>query len=150
MTKQNSSNSKSKERTQRLASSTAATKAARTSAAAAAADGAAVPSARKTSISEHPFRLIRMTWEGLYVALSRVKFRNDIRLLLRNGDRSTFEYIFGLKRNKEIQSFFDGYKPHPLGDHLDTNHACSMQMKWDGRQAAINAGYLIQNSKGIT
>ena len=102
------------------------------------------------SISEHPFRLIRMTWEGLYVALSRVKFRNDIRLLLRNGDRSTIEYIFGLKRNKEIQSFFDGYMPHPLGDHLDTNHACSMQMKWDGRQAAINAGYLIQNSKGIT
>ena len=39
------------------------------------------------AISEHPNNFIRMKWEGLYVALSRVKFSDDIRLLLRLGDR---------------------------------------------------------------
>jgi len=37
-------------------------------------------------VSQHPVPLLRMSWEGLYVALSRVKYRDHIRLAV---DRST-------------------------------------------------------------
>ena len=43
------------------------------------------------------------------MALSRVKFRGDIRLLLKGGDRSTMDYIEKLAKNARVQSFFDGY-----------------------------------------
>ena len=54
------------------------------------------------SISEHPNHFIRMKWEGLYVALSQVRFRNDVRLLLKCGDRSTMDYIIHLNKNAFI------------------------------------------------
>ena len=44
------------------------------------------------------------------MALSRVKFRGDIRLLLKGGDRSTMDYIENLAKNARVQSFFDGYE----------------------------------------
>ena len=50
------------------------------------------------SISEHPFQFTRVRWEGLYVALSRVRKKDDIRLLLRFNDRSTMDYIINLEK----------------------------------------------------
>ena len=61
------------------------------------------------------------------MALSRVKFKDDIRLLLKFGDRSTMDYIKNLTKNARVQSFFDGYE----GD---------MPMTWNKQRAAEGAG----------
>lgn len=102
------------------------------------------------SISEHPHQLVRMSWEGLYVALSRVKFRDDIRLLLRNGDRSTMGYIKGLRKNDYIKSFFKGYRPASNADHLLGRHVedkgymdgSQSIMSWDPDLASSYAGFM--------
>ena len=44
------------------------------------------------------------------MALSRVKFKGDICLLLKGGDRSTMDYIENLAKNARVQTFFDGYE----------------------------------------
>ena len=44
------------------------------------------------------------------MALSKVKFRDDICLLLKGGDRSTMDYIEILTKNAHVQSFFGGYE----------------------------------------
>ena len=84
------------------------------------------------SLSEHPDHRIRMTWEHLYVALSRVRQKNDIRLLLRLGDRSTMKYITNLHKNKKIDSFFKGYL-------YDNQGAVS----WEPLLAASAAGFAL-------
>ena len=61
------------------------------------------------------------------MALSRVKFRGDIRLLLKRGDRSTMNYIEKLAKNARVQSFFDGYNG-------------AMPMTWNKQKAAESAG----------
>ena len=61
------------------------------------------------------------------MALSRVKFRGDICLLLKGGDRSTMDYIENLAKNGHVKSFFDGYE----GD---------MPMTWNVQRAAESAG----------
>ena len=61
------------------------------------------------------------------MALSRVKFRGDICLLLKDGDRSTMDYIENLAKNARVQSFFDGY----VGN---------MPMTWNEERAAESAG----------
>ena len=43
------------------------------------------------SLSEHPNSFTRISWEDLYVALTRVKFKGDSHLLLKGGDRSTMD-----------------------------------------------------------
>ena len=98
------------------------------------------------SISEHPNHFIRMKWEGLYVALSRVRFRDDVRLLLKRGDRSTMDYIVHLNKNALIKNFFNGYLPclHPvqrLGGNIDQ----LLPLIWDRDLAARDAGF-VQNS----
>ena len=61
------------------------------------------------------------------MALSREKFKGDIRLLLKGGDRSTMDYIENLAKNARVQTFFDGYK----GD---------MPMTGNEQRAAESAG----------
>ena len=79
------------------------------------------------SLLEHQNSFTRISWEGLYVALSRVKFKGDIRLLLKGGDRSTMDYIGNLAKNARVQTFFDDYE----GD---------MPMTWNEQRAAESAG----------
>ena len=79
------------------------------------------------SLSEHPNSFTRISWEGLYVALSRVKFKGDVRLLLKGGDRSTMDYIENLAKNARVQTFFNGYE----GD---------MPMTWSKQRAAESGG----------
>ena len=83
-------------------------------------------------VSEHPMRLLRLTWEGLYVGLSRIRSRHDIRLLIRKGDRETLSYISDLEKDKLIRYFFEGYS--------DTNN--SNGAKWNSDLAAQAAGYI--------
>ena len=95
-----------------------------------------------TSLSEHPFSFTRLTWEGLYVALSRVRQKDDIRLLLRFEDETTLEYIGGLRKNKFVKSFFKGYQ-------ADRNFQGLLQKNIDGvflmkskeKLASIDAGF---------
>ena len=90
------------------------------------------------SISEHPFQFTKLIWEGLYVALSRVRHEDDIRLLLRFDDLSTMNYISNLEKNHFIKCFFDGYK---LDQSILRQVACSNDgidyqckpMKWSGK-----------------
>ena len=94
------------------------------------------------SISEHPHHFLRMTWEHLYVALSRVRLKDDVRLLLRNGDRSTMNYIRELEKNKTVKSFFKGYIS--IDGSANGSRGViegSTLMKWDPQKASEAAGY---------
>ena len=91
------------------------------------------------SISEHPQPFIRIKWEGLYVALSRVKFSEDIRLLVRLGDRSTMRYIANLKKNANVKSYFKGYRADP---QMNSIVGDTQVMVWNREDAAKDAGYL--------
>ena len=99
------------------------------------------------SISEHPFQFTQLKWEGLYVALSRVRKKDDIRLLLRFNDRSTMNYIINLEKNKFIKCFFDGYKTdHAILQRVNSSINCDeyqcQPMKWSGKKASISAGFI--------
>ena len=74
-----------------------------------------------------------MTWEHLYVALSRIRKKDDMRLLLRLGDRSTMRYISNLHKNKAIDSFFKGYS-------CNSTEAVS----WNPDMAAKAAGFALE------
>ena len=83
-----------------------------------------------------------MKWEGLYVALSRVRLKDDVRLLLRNGDRSSMNYIRELNKNNTIKSFFQGYvSVDGSADASRVDIERSTLMKWDPQKACEAAGY---------
>ena len=44
------------------------------------------------TVSKHANISTQISWEGLYVALSKLKFNDDICLLLKYGDRATINY----------------------------------------------------------
>ena len=103
-------------------------------------------------VSQHPVPLLRMSWEGLYVALSRVKHRDHIRLAV---DRSTLEkekkameYMVKLKKNKYTDWFFRGFKPIGADGVVETQ---SQVMTWDRKAAWKAAGFdkLIEENKNM-
>ena len=68
--------------------------------------------------------------------------KDDVRLLLRNGDRSSMGYIKELKKNRLIKSFFEGYVTvSATGDVARGNVEGSTLMKWDPHRAFQAAGY---------
>ena len=89
--------------------------------------------------SQHPIPLLRMSWEGLYVALSRVKYREHIRMAIRKDDpeRYSLEYMVRLRKNKYTDSFFQGYKPI----HADGMENKSQLMVWNRSKAWEAAGF---------
>ena len=100
------------------------------------------------SLSEHPHHFNRISWEGLYVALSRVKLRDDVRLLLRNGDLSTMKYISDLKKKPLVKAFFKGYVPKTPQDQegegsnrQGSTENVQVQMKWDASLASKAASF---------
>ena len=63
------------------------------------------------SLSCHPCGTLRLTWEALYVALSRVRRRDDIRILLMRGkDRKDLDYVSDLKKDKNVRYYFGGFR----------------------------------------
>lgn len=63
------------------------------------------------SLSCHPCGTLRLTWEALYVALSRVRRRDDIRILLMRGkDRKDLDYVSDLKKDKNVGYYFGGFR----------------------------------------
>jgi len=92
-------------------------------------------------VSRHPVSLLRMSWEGLYVALSRVKYRDHIRLAVNRDtlekEKEAMEYMVELKKNKYTDSFFRGFKP--IGaDGVETQ---SQVMTWNREAAWTAAGF---------
>lgn len=78
-----------------------------------------------------------MSWEHLYVALSRVRVRDDIRILLKLNDRTTMSYVKGLTKNRDIKNFFQGYN-YPQGVQTEP-------ILWDETRASAAAGLRTQN-----
>mgnify|MGYP000914187534 CR=1 FL=1 len=93
------------------------------------------------SLSEHPSHFNKITWEGLYVALSRVKLRDDVRLLLRNGDRSTMKYISKLEKNSSVKAYFKGYVPKTCHQNSNVFHPNQVPMSWNASLALEAAGF---------
>jgi len=63
------------------------------------------------SLSCHPCGTLRLSWEALYVALSRVRRRDDIRILLKQGmDRKDLDYVSALKKDKYVGYYFSGFR----------------------------------------
>ena len=85
------------------------------------------------SISEHPNYICRLSWSAIYVALSRIKDRNDIRFLIKklNGQLqyNTLEYVTVLHRKKDVALYFAGFR-HKNGarwkplDAFDSPYLC--------------------------
>ena len=67
-----------------------------------------------------------MKWESLYVALSHVRRKDNVRLLLRMGDQSTIGYISELEKDKYTKWYFSGYPEttEHQGAHWDRALAC--------------------------
>ena len=94
-----------------------------------------------------------MTWESLYVALSRVRRKDHIRLLLKHGDRSTMNYIADMKKHPLVKSFFKGYVPddsnsnvlqiveNPPAPEQNQHSESASLMKWDRHKACKAAGF---------
>jgi hypothetical protein len=91
------------------------------------------------SVSEHLFHLNKMTWEGLYVALSRVRMGDHIRLLIKRGDWSTVSYVAKLKKNKYTNWYFKGYEDHPDGDGT-MRWNCELAIKAAGLDERVKIG----------
>ena len=82
---------------------------------------------------------------GPYVALSRVRLKEDIRLLLLWGsDRSKMPYIAHLEKNSFIKSYFRGYRFLDVykGKGKENEGQVMLPMRWDDRKAAIDAGFI--------
>lgn len=81
------------------------------------------------ALSERNASCCDMTYAHIYVALSRVRMADDIRLLLHEETSgvynwSNLEYITSLKPDKAIKAFFAGFAERP--DHWDPNAALAM------------------------
>jgi len=63
------------------------------------------------SLSEHPQPFLRFKWEQVYTAISRVRARECLTLLLYMGNRNTLSYLSDLKKDVYTASYFAGFVP---------------------------------------
>eukprot|EP00956_Cyclotella_meneghiniana_P007994 scaffold10655_cov51-Cyclotella_meneghiniana.AAC.1 len=84
------------------------------------------------SLSKHPCPFLRFRWEQMYVLLSRITGRNDLRLLLRMGDRNFLDYISELEKDPYTVHYFAGF-----GQESSTNISY-----WNADRAAQAAGFV--------
>ena len=84
------------------------------------------------SLSKHPSKFLRLRWEQLYVILSRIPHRNEMRLLLQMGNRNTLQYISELEKDPYTTYYFAGF-PRESNSEL---------VYWDPTLAARAAGFL--------
>jgi Helicase len=75
-------------------------------------------------LRNHPFAICRMSYAAIFVAMSRVKNRNHIRLLEPKSvlhRKSHYEYLADLRPEQHIAPFLHGYKS--FGSTWDYNKA---------------------------
>ena len=85
------------------------------------------------SLSRHPLSYLRFNWEQIYVLLSRITGRSDLRLLLKMGNRSTLDYISELEKDPYTVHYFKGF-----GDSSNN----STPLRWNKAIAARAAGFV--------
>ena len=86
------------------------------------------------SLSEHPQPFLRFKWEQVYTAISRVKAREFLTLLLYMGNRNTLAYLSDLKKDTYTASYFAGFVPvHP--------NRRGGESYWNREVAARDAGF---------
>jgi len=61
------------------------------------------------SLSEHPSNFLKLRWEQLYVILSRITERSDLRLLLQMNNKNTLKYISNLEKDPYTTFYFAGF-----------------------------------------
>ena len=88
-------------------------------------------------LSERKEHRVQMDWSSLYVALSRVKCRNSLRILTKNLYRfstrdpscpectSTLQYMKSFKAKVEVGIYFRGFR-HSKGSSWDLERAYNM------------------------
>jgi hypothetical protein len=77
----------------------------------------------------HPDPKRRLTFPAIYVALSRVKTKFDLRLLHHPNmsSQSAYEYITNLKQNQDVIAFYKGFKGDTItGQNWDPTSALNM------------------------
>ena len=84
-----------------------------------------------TSLSEHPSNFLKFRWEQLYVVLSRITKRNDLRLLLQMGNRNMIWYISDLEKDLYTTYYFAGFP----------RESSNQVVHWDATLAAKAAGF---------
>ena len=84
------------------------------------------------SLSEHPSNFLKICWEQLYVVLSRIPKRDNLRLLLQMGNRNTLRYISDLEKALYRAYYFAGF---PRESNNEVVH-------WDATLAAKAAGFV--------
>jgi hypothetical protein len=67
------------------------------------------------ALSKREMRLVNFSYACFYVAMSRIRKRQHLRILLKKEDNEVIEwmtllYIHGLRREKSIHSFFSGFE----------------------------------------
>ena len=85
------------------------------------------------SLSEHPCPFLRFKWEQMYTLLSRITGADDLRLLLRMGDRNTLNYISDLEKDPYTTYYFAGFP----------RESCTEVARWDPILAAKAAGFVV-------
>ena len=63
-------------------------------------------------LTEHPLHINRMKYASIFVALSRVKSKDHIRLLKHSNMslKRSYEYIESLKPDENVVRFYDGFE----------------------------------------
>ena len=71
------------------------------------------------ALSEHPVAICKLTWSAIYVALSRVEYKDDIRLLITRTnnrvDAESIRYVTHLERKADVDLYFSGFPPCTRG-----------------------------------
>ena len=83
------------------------------------------------SLSQHPDHRLRYTWEGLYVALSRIQYKDHLRLLINKNDWNTVQDVRRLKKCRYTDWYFKGYRD-------DTGEGLNV---WDEEMSKTVAGF---------
>jgi hypothetical protein len=63
-------------------------------------------------LTEHPLHINRMKYASVFVALSRVKSKNHIRLLKHSkmSDQKSYEYVQHMKPDENVLKFYSGFE----------------------------------------
>ena len=86
------------------------------------------------SLSEHPVPFLRFRWEQIYTLQSRITERNDMRLLLRMGNRNTLQYVSHLEKDPFTAQYFAGFP----------KESSTEVVYWNPTLAANAAGFVVE------
>ena len=93
------------------------------------------------SLSEHPCSVLRLSWEALYVALSRVRRKDDIRILLKKDEgRGALAYVSNLKKDRYVGYYFGGFRTGEEGSPQRWNRHAALDAMREA-QAVSRAQY---------